>query len=320
MTGASASSAWRALDHRRQRLVLDLDQLQRVAGAVAVVRHDERDLLALEAHLVRGQHGLHVARQRRHPGELQALQVLAGDDGVHLRVLQGGGRVDRDDAGVRERAAQHRAVQHPGQRDVVDVGALAADEARVLLALAAGRSRWGRSSVADIVRPLGLGARGRLVLGRPADRLDDVLIARCSGRSARRWRSRISSSVGSGFAFSSARPVSTIPGVQNPHWRPCSSMNPCCTGSSTPSCSTPSIVVISCPSAIAASTVQDLTGSPSMQHGAGAAVRGVAAPVGAGQAERVAQEVHEQEPRLHLRAALLAVDRDGDLHRVSSSS
>ena len=57
-----------------------------------------------------------VARQRRHPGELQPLQVLAGDDGVHLRMLQGGGGVDRDDAGVRERAAQHRAVQHAGQR------------------------------------------------------------------------------------------------------------------------------------------------------------------------------------------------------------
>ena len=51
-----------------------------------------------------------------------------------LRVLQRGRGVDRDDPGVGERAAQDRAVEHPGQLDVVDVAALPADEAGVLLA------------------------------------------------------------------------------------------------------------------------------------------------------------------------------------------
>ena len=55
-----------------------------------------------------------------------------------------------------------------------------------------------------------------------------------------------------------------IPGVQNPHCRPCSSWNPCWTGSSTPSTSSASIVRISWPSAIAASTVHDFTGRPSI--------------------------------------------------------
>ena len=82
MTGASGSSALRGVDHGRQRLVLDVDQLERVARGVAVVGDDERDLLALEAHLVGGQHGLDVVRQRRHPGQAQRLEVLAGDDGV----------------------------------------------------------------------------------------------------------------------------------------------------------------------------------------------------------------------------------------------
>ena len=62
------------VDHRRQRLVLDVDQLQRVARRVAVLGDDEGDLLALVAHLVGGEHGLHVGRQRRHPGQLQAVE------------------------------------------------------------------------------------------------------------------------------------------------------------------------------------------------------------------------------------------------------
>ena len=123
------------VDEHGQRLVLDVDQLERVARRVVVVRDHEGHLLALEAHLVRGEHGLRVGRERRHPGEPEPLEVLAGDHRAHLRVLQRGRRVDGDDAGVRQRAAQHRAVQHPGQLHVVDVVALAADEPRVLLAL-----------------------------------------------------------------------------------------------------------------------------------------------------------------------------------------
>src|SRR4051794_1822234 len=55
-----------------------------------------------------------------------------------------------------------------------------------------------------------------------------------------------------------------MPGVQKPHCSPCSSMKPCCTGSSSPSCSSPSTVRISRPAAMAASTVHDFTGSPSI--------------------------------------------------------
>ena len=64
------------VDHRRQRLVLDVDQLERVACRVAVLGDDEGDLLALVAHLVGGQHGLHVGRQRRHPGQLEPVEHL----------------------------------------------------------------------------------------------------------------------------------------------------------------------------------------------------------------------------------------------------
>src|SRR5664279_2294098 len=70
-------------------------------------------------------------------------------------------------------------------------------------------------------------------------------------------------SLGSGSRSSNALAVINIPGVQKPHWRPWHSMKPCWTGSSRWSTSRPSTVRTECPLAIAASTVQDLTGSPS---------------------------------------------------------
>src|SRR3954471_8144949 len=75
--------------------------------------------------------------------------------------------------------------------------------------------------------------------------------------------SRISCSSGCGLRSSRARAVSIIPGVQKPHCSPCSSMKPCCTGSSVPPSARPSTVRTSCPAVIAASWVQDFTGSPS---------------------------------------------------------
>ena len=58
------------------------------------------------------------------------------------------------------------------------------------------------------------------------------------------------------------------------------------------------MVVISRPSAWTASIVQHFTDSPSTQHRARAAARRVAADVGAGEPDVVAQVVHEQPARL----------------------
>ena len=188
--------------HGVQRVVLDVDQLQRVAGRIPVLGNDERHLLALEAHLVGGQHGLHVVGQRRHPGQTLLGQVGAGHHRLDLRMCLRGSHIDADDAGVRVRRAQDRQVQHPRQRDVVDVAAAAPDEPGILLAqhpaVAArllvvvggvfGR-RWagldGGHDVAsaatlDASPPIGWSARSWCI--------------RCSGRSARRsppgWSAR----------------------------------------------------------------------------------------------------------------------------------
>ena len=122
------------VDDRRQHLVLDVDQLERVTCRVTVVGDDERHLLTVEAHLVGGEHGLRVVRHRRHPRQAERVEHGAGDHGVHLGMSFRPRRVDRDDLGVGVRAAQQRAVQHRGQRDVVDEVAVPTEEAHVLLA------------------------------------------------------------------------------------------------------------------------------------------------------------------------------------------
>ena len=122
---------------RRQRLVLDVDQGQRIAGDVLVGGDHERHLLALEADLVAGQHRLGVVGDRRHPRQPERLQVLRRDHGGDPRMRERGRGVDRDDLRVRIGTAQDRAVHHPGQADVIEVVALPADEPRILLALQA---------------------------------------------------------------------------------------------------------------------------------------------------------------------------------------
>src|SRR3569623_632146 len=53
-----------------------------------------------------------------------------------------------------------------------------------------------------------------------------------------------------------------MPGVQNPHCRPCSCIKPSCTGCNCPLCASPSTVSTSPPSACTASTVHDFTDLP----------------------------------------------------------
>src|SRR5580704_15621320 len=73
----------------------------------------------------------------------------------------------------------------------------------------------------------------------------------------------MSSSVGSGLASSSALAAIILPGVQNPHCSPCSSLKPSCSGCNSLAVARPSTVLISCPSACTASMVQDFTARPS---------------------------------------------------------
>src|SRR5262245_27333731 len=73
---------------------------------------------------------------------------------------------------------------------------------------------------------------------------------------------RMSCSLGLPFFSSSAYADMSMPGVQNPHCSPCSSLNPSCRGWSCPSFIRPSTVRISAPSACTAKTVHDFTVLP----------------------------------------------------------
>ena len=124
------------IDDDGQGLVLDLDQVRGVGGDIAVGRDDEGDLLVLEQDLAVGEHHLDVAGKGRHPGQIDALEVLGGEHREHARHGLGLGGVDLHDAGVGMARAMEVAVHHARQLDVVDVIAFALGEAHVLDALA----------------------------------------------------------------------------------------------------------------------------------------------------------------------------------------
>ena len=123
------------VDDHGQGLVVDVHGRGAVGSDVARGGHDRGHLLRLVLDGIGGQHHLGVAGQGRHPVQAGLLQVGAGDDGEHAGDGQRLGRVDALDRCVGIRAAHDVQPQHARQDDIVDVLALATDEARVLLAL-----------------------------------------------------------------------------------------------------------------------------------------------------------------------------------------
>ena len=124
------------IDHHRQRLVFHHHLVDAVIGGVAVGGDHEGDFLVLEQHLAVRQHHLHVAGQRRHPGEVDGFQRLGGDHRQHARHFQRLLVVDRLYPRMGMRRAHEIAVQHARQLQVVDIIALALRKADVLDALA----------------------------------------------------------------------------------------------------------------------------------------------------------------------------------------
>ena len=110
-----------------------------------------------------------------------------------------------------------------------------------------------------------------------------------------------------------------MPGVQNPHCRPCLFQNASCIGCSLPSVASPSMVVIVDAVGLHREPRARFDRDAVDEHRAGAALAGVAADLGAGEAERLAQEVHEQQPRLDVALIGAAVDGDpdGECHELS---
>jgi len=122
------------VDDGRQLLVLDFDQGCAIVGGVAVGRQHHGDLLILKADFLIRQHGLHIAGNGRHPMQVDRLQIIRRQHRDDPRRRQRLALVDRVDARMRVGTAHDRAEQHSRQFDVIDIQALAANEARILLA------------------------------------------------------------------------------------------------------------------------------------------------------------------------------------------
>ena len=120
---------------RGQGLPFDRDKLGRVLGFGAALGHHDGHRLALPDRPFRRQQMLRRRAMprpvQRHADERLAfrIDVGRGEDGGDAGRILGGGNLDRDDLGVRMRAAHEAGVQHAGQLDVVDVAAVPAEQA-----------------------------------------------------------------------------------------------------------------------------------------------------------------------------------------------
>ena len=122
----------------RQRLDVDFDGAERVLGDAGAVGQHHGQRLADIAHLVARHDRLaegfelrHRLQPHRHQRDCIA-EIGRGDDGMHAGDFCRPRHVDSADAAVGDRAAQDRRMQHVLAREIVDILAAAADEAKVL--------------------------------------------------------------------------------------------------------------------------------------------------------------------------------------------
>ena len=100
----------------------------------------------------------------------------------------------------------------------------------------------------------------------------------------------------------------TSPGVQKPHCTASCATNAACTGCSSSPCARPSMVVTLRPPTSTASSMHEATGHAIEPDGAGRARAAVAADLGSGQPELIAQYVDQRRRRFDRNEALDTVD------------
>ena len=269
------------IEHARDRLVVDVDQLHRAQRGRLVDRDHGRDALALVADDAVGERGLVLDERAvlglRHVG----LRV----DREHARHRGRRRGVDRDDPARRVRAAQDLAVEHPGQPHVVGVRRLAGD----LLVRVGARQRLAHDAV--LGRPV-LAHLHRLA-GRGHDRVDDPRVA---GAAAQVAADRLAHLV---LGRRRVGGQERLRGHDHPR-RAVAALgrevvaNACCTGSSVPLWASPSIVVIFVPLGLHREHEARVDDVAVEVHGARRALALVARAFGAGQPEVVAQHVGQR--------------------------
>ncbi len=131
------------VDDRRKRLPVDDDRVEGVDRLLRRLGDDRGDALAGPLDVVRGEDSRRVdvvldpRRAARRPGHRQRVvrDVGPDDHGQDTRPLLRRRGVDRLDLGVGVRAPEDRHMDHALELDVVEIAALAGDEARVFRSL-----------------------------------------------------------------------------------------------------------------------------------------------------------------------------------------
>lgn len=111
---------------RGQQLVFDSDQPQGAVGGLLIHRGDRGDHVSDIAHLVERDDRL-VADRDAVIGVGQLCRVGPGHHRSDAGECLGPARIDRQDARMRVRAAQHLGVKHPGNDDVKGIARRAGD-------------------------------------------------------------------------------------------------------------------------------------------------------------------------------------------------
>ena len=120
--------------HRRQRVIVDIDEIGGILALVAALGHDYRYRLADVPDHVRGDQRLAhlgVDHARHHRGQLGQVHVGAGERSDHAQLGHDGADVDGDDPRVRDRRPDEVHVAGARQPQVVRVDPAGGQEARV---------------------------------------------------------------------------------------------------------------------------------------------------------------------------------------------
>src|SRR5215469_3720927 len=130
------------IGHRRQRLIIDLDQVARIASSVAVIRNYHRDRITIETYLALGQratdaHTFFHQSQRSGNGNIanDTFHVFRRVNRYDARMVEGRFSVNALNPSMTIRTAQHSHMEHAKQFDIINVGRLTGNQARILTPL-----------------------------------------------------------------------------------------------------------------------------------------------------------------------------------------
>src|SRR5579862_92490 len=196
----------------RQGFEVDFDQRRRILCGVAVDGDHHGDGLPDIMDIATRQRPLRLRIAHRWMGDEQRhrhvewADVVAGIDRSHPRIIASRGYVDFFDTSARHVAAQKRRVQRVGQRNVVDIGALAAQQLRIDIAFDTGAECSSRH---ELVPSLAAEQFGSTPNGR-----DDVDVSGAAAEVARQYVANA--------AFRKVERLRLVEATQNVHdhsWR-----------------------------------------------------------------------------------------------------